>query len=191
MTAIVDVSLTGTFSSTELQQIVSRAIRSSARESFIRLLTVENLDNILPTELERLERSKASTQSKYRFLVHRRTMLLQALITSAQIPSAKDKDKVDNMDSITKLALQLSETTAECDRLSEDLLKISDQTAQINRMLDVHWASALAIALRKVSIWCSFFLRPSNVTNSSTMVMVEERRNSSKQENELLSWRGN
>ncbi len=191
MTAIVDVSLTGTFSSTELQQIVSRAIRLSARESFIRLLTVENLDNILPTELERLERSKASTQSKYRFLVHRRTMLLQVLITSAQIPSAKDKDKVDNMDSITKLALQLSETTAECDRLSEDLLKISDQTAQINRMLDVHWASALAIALRKVSIWCSFFLRPSNVTNSSTMVMVEERRNSSKQENELLSWRGN
>lgn len=78
-------------------------------------------------------------------------MLLQALITSAQIPSLKDKDREETMDSIAKLALQLSETTIECDRLLEELLKISDQTAQINRMLDVHWASALAIALRKVS----------------------------------------
>lgn len=131
---------------------MSRAIRSSARESFIRLLTVENLDRVLPDELERLEEHKASIQSKYKFLVHRRTMLLQALITSAQIPSLRDKDREDNMESITKLALQLSDTTAECDRLSEELLRISDQTAQINRMLDVHWASALAIALRKVSI---------------------------------------
>ncbi|KAJ3563383.1 hypothetical protein NP233_g8975 [Leucocoprinus birnbaumii] len=140
-----------TFSSAELQQIVSRAIRSSARESFIRLLTVENLDRALPNELERLEKSRASAQTKYRFLVHRRTMLLQALITSAQIPSAKAKDKEDNLDSITKLALQLSETTTECDRLVEELVSISDRTAQINRMLDVHWASALAIALRKLN----------------------------------------
>ncbi|KXN84258.1 hypothetical protein AN958_12831 [Leucoagaricus sp. SymC.cos] len=140
-----------TFSSAELQQIVSRAIRSSASESFIRLLTVENLDRVLPAELERLEKTKASTQAKYRFLVHRRTMLLQALITSAQIPSLKDKDREDTLDSITKLALQLSETTTECDRLLEDLLTISDRTSQINRMLDVHWASALAIALRKLN----------------------------------------
>ncbi|KAF5362005.1 hypothetical protein D9756_002409 [Leucocoprinus leucothites] len=140
-----------TFSSAELQQIVSRAIRSSARESFIRLLPVDNLDRVLPNELERLEESKASTQTKYRFLVHRRTMLLQALITSAQIPSVKTKDKEDNLDSITKLALQLSETTTECDRLVEELVTMSDQTSQINRMLDVHWASALAIALRKLN----------------------------------------
>ena len=150
VTGVVNI-LIGTFSSTELQQIVSRAIRSSAGESFIRLLTVENLDKVLPAELERLEKSKASAQTRYRFLVHRRTMLLQALITSAQVPSMKTKDKEDTMDSVTKLALQLSETTTDCDRLLEELVSILDRTSQINRMLDVHWASALAIALRKAS----------------------------------------
>lgn len=150
LTGVADV-LIGTFSSTELQQIVSRAIRSSAGESFIRLLTIENLDKILPAELERLEKCKTSAQTRYRFLVHRRTMLLQALITSIRIPSMKTQDKEDTMASVTKLTLQLSETTTDCDRLLEELMSISDRTSQINRMMDVHWASALAIALRKVS----------------------------------------
>lgn len=112
---------------------------------------MENVDQVLPAELERLEKLKSSLQSKYRFLVHRRTMVLQALITSVQIPAFRDKGKQDILDSVSKLAMQLSETTSECDRVLEELLKISDRTAQINRMLDNHWASALAIAIRKAS----------------------------------------
>ncbi|TFK39754.1 hypothetical protein BDQ12DRAFT_711862 [Crucibulum laeve] len=138
-----------TFNSQELQAIVSRAIRSSARESFIRLLSVDNLDKVLPAELERLNALKGMTQSKYRFLVHRRTMLLQALNSSSAGHSNKDGE--DTLSVVSRLASQLSETTAECDQLVEDLMKISDQTAQITKMLDVHWASALAIALRKLN----------------------------------------
>ncbi|KAJ6605842.1 hypothetical protein B0H10DRAFT_2076105 [Mycena sp. CBHHK59/15] len=110
-----------TFNSKELQELVSRAIRSSSRESFIRLLSVETLDHSLPDELDRLNALKAMTQSKYRFTL------------------------------VTKLTGQLSQTMAECDQLLEDLLQIADQIAQIMRLLDTHWASALATALRKLN----------------------------------------
>lgn len=51
---------------------------------------------------------------------------------------------------IGKLASQLAETITDCDKLSEELLFISDQTAQINKLIDIHLGSAFAIALRKV-----------------------------------------
>lgn len=109
------------------------------------MLSVENLDQNLPAELERLNVLKSVTQSKYRFTVHRRTMLLQALHSfSAYTDKEKDAELV------AKLTSQLSQTTADCDQLLEDLLQIADQVGQITHLLDVHWSSALAIALRKV-----------------------------------------
>ncbi|KAF9026308.1 hypothetical protein BDZ89DRAFT_1113863 [Hymenopellis radicata] len=137
-----------TFDSTELQHIVSRAIRSSAQESFIRLVSVDNLDRVLPAELERLNAHKAVTQSKYRFNIHRRTMLLQALMSSGG-GSEKDKDK--DRELVVSLATQIADITASCDTLAEDLVKTTDQIRQITKLLDVHWASALAIALRKLN----------------------------------------
>ena len=136
----------GTLDSRELQSIVSRAIRSSAQESYIRLLTLQNLDTVLPAELERLEAAKGVTQSKYRFLVHRRTMLLQALHSISGVSNNGE----DTLGVSSKLTVQLSETTGECDRLLEELMKITDHITQITKLLDRHWASALAIALRKV-----------------------------------------
>jgi hypothetical protein len=138
----------GTLDSRELQSIVSRAIRSSAQESYIRLLTLENLDTVLPSELERLEVLKGITQSKYRFLVHRRTMLLQALHSSSSVANNGE----ETMGVISKLTVQLSETTGECDRLLEEVIKITDHVTQITKLLDRHWASALAIALRKARL---------------------------------------
>ncbi|KAJ6561087.1 hypothetical protein DFH09DRAFT_502789 [Mycena vulgaris] len=135
-----------TFNSRELQDLVSRAIRSSSRESFIRVLSVENLDQSLPGELERLNALKAMTQSKYRFTAHRRTMLLQALHSFSGY-----NDRAQDAALVAKLTGQLSQTTAECDQLLGDLLQIADQVGQITRLLDVHWASALAIALRKLN----------------------------------------
>ncbi|TEB36596.1 hypothetical protein FA13DRAFT_1726961 [Coprinellus micaceus] len=116
-----------TFDSKELQAIVSRAIRSSALESFIRLLTLENLDTTLPDELKRLESAKTMTQAKYRFLDD------------------------DGMHASTKLVVQLSETVAECDLVMEELVKLTDQITQVKKLVDHHWASALAIALRKLN----------------------------------------
>ncbi|KAJ7780280.1 hypothetical protein DFH07DRAFT_950324 [Mycena maculata] len=135
-----------TFNSKELQELVSRAIRSSSRESFIRVLSVENLDRTLPVEMERLNALKAMTQSKYRFTVHRRTMLLQALHSFSGY-----NDRQKDAALVAKLTSQLSQTTAECDQLLEDLLQIADQVGQITHLLDTHWASALAIALRKLN----------------------------------------
>jgi hypothetical protein len=44
-----------TLSSGELQDIVSRAIRRTAQESYIRLLSIKTVDEELKAELERLE----------------------------------------------------------------------------------------------------------------------------------------
>lgn len=128
---------------------MSRAIRSSALESFIRLLTLESIDKSLPEELTRLESAKIMAQAKYRFLVHRRTMQLQALL-SASLSQSNAKDE-DGQVASTKLTLQLSETVAECDQIMNDLLHIGDQIRQVQKLIEHHWASALAIALRKVS----------------------------------------
>ncbi|KAF9006196.1 hypothetical protein BDQ17DRAFT_1408166 [Cyathus striatus] len=138
-----------TLSSEELQVIVSRAIRSSAREAFIRLVSVENLDKSLPAEFDRLNALKAQKQTKYRFLVQRRTMLLQALISNSVGYSNKDGE--DIMSVVSRMTVQLSEVVAECDQIVEELAKISDQLLQIQKLLDVHWGSALAIAIRKLN----------------------------------------
>ncbi|KAH8102334.1 hypothetical protein DFH11DRAFT_1884939 [Phellopilus nigrolimitatus] len=68
-----------TFSSAELQAIVSRAIRTSAEPSSIRLLPIQTLDHELGGETQRLEAERAQAQAQYRFTMHRRTMLLQSL----------------------------------------------------------------------------------------------------------------
>ncbi|KAF8347942.1 hypothetical protein F5887DRAFT_954868 [Amanita rubescens] len=152
-----------TFTSQELQHIVSRSIRASAGESFIRLLSIENLDKVLPAELEKLENAKLMTQSKYRFLVHRRTMLLQG-INSRASASVVAKEREESASTISALAVQLSQTVAECDQQVGELAKIYDQQAQISKMLDVHWGSALAIALRKLN---SSYGRRTNDLNQS------------------------
>ena len=131
--------------SNELQNIVARAIQSS--ESFVRLMTLDNIDNVLPAELGRLDTLKAVTQSKYRFLVHRRTMLFQALNSSVINTNQNDGNSISVIAGLTS---QLADTIAECEKLSEELLSISDQTAQINKLIDIHLGSAFAVALRKV-----------------------------------------
>ncbi|PBK99898.1 hypothetical protein ARMGADRAFT_1074734 [Armillaria gallica] len=138
-----------TFDSAELQNIVSRAIRSSAQESFIRLVSIDNLDKALPAELDRLDALKAVTQSKYRFNTHRRTMLLQALLSFSGAGAGKEKDGGASL--VGTVASQLSDISAECDSLAEQLVRITDQIGQIRKLVDVHWGSALAIALRKLN----------------------------------------
>ena len=81
-------------------------------------------------------------------------MQLQALLSSSLSPSNprdKDKDNEEGLLTNTKLVVQLSETVAECDLVMQELLKLTDQIALVRKLLDNHWASALAIALRKVS----------------------------------------
>lgn len=124
--------------------MVSRAIRKSAEESSIRLLPLEVLDRELQDEITRLDNLKVVTQSKYRFNMHRRTMLLQSLNAFAQAPGT-------SAETIANLASNIAEVTTTCDRLVEELLRTADHQAQIARLLDTHSASALAMALRKLN----------------------------------------
>ncbi|KAL0566401.1 hypothetical protein V5O48_015613 [Marasmius crinis-equi] len=142
-----------TFTSTELQDIVSRAIRLSARESFVRLLSLKLLDTILPDELEKLAEKRRGAGGRYRFTVQRRSMLMQglwAVVASPDLSSANTPTS-SITPAATSLLTQLSDASAECDRMAEDLVKICDQVKEIHQLVDGHWASALAVALRKLN----------------------------------------
>ncbi|KAJ4474955.1 hypothetical protein J3R30DRAFT_3505346 [Lentinula aciculospora] len=123
------------YASTEKKSV----IELQTIESFIRLLPLKQLDEALPVELERFNFQKASMQSRYRFHIQRRTMLLQALVSYGRI------------DLVSKLATQISDTTAECDKFTQELVSVADQISQVTKLIENHWASALAIALRKLN----------------------------------------
>ncbi|CDO68834.1 hypothetical protein BN946_scf184805.g43 [Trametes cinnabarina] len=135
------------FTSEQLQETVSRAIRHSASESFIRVVPMQTFDVELPQELERLDQFKATTQAQYRFNMSRRTMLLQSL---AALSQAQYTDSGDG-EALYNLTTQLSDLTVACDRLMETLVRIADQRAQIQHIQDLHIASALSMALRKLN----------------------------------------
>jgi chaperonin cofactor prefoldin len=138
-----------TFTSSELQEIVSRAIRLSAKESFIRLLSLQALDTDVVKEAERLEEERSAAQTKWRFETNRRTMLMQALNASASIlASSGDGDK-DNV--LGSLISQAAASIASCDSIFASVLQMSDQQSQISIVQHRHWASALGIALRKLN----------------------------------------
>lgn len=69
--------------------------------------------------------------------------MLQSLVAL----SAGDGDPV----ALANLTTQLADVTVSCDRLMENMGRIADQRAQIQKVQDVHVASALAMALRKLN----------------------------------------
>lgn len=149
-----------TFSSEELQAIVSRAIRASAEPSSIRLLPIQMLDGELVQEVERLESERAKATAEYRFMMHRRTMLLQSLNATSG-PSSSPTSFTGNMVNLSQssavlspaadLAQRLADVSASLDRLATTVCRVSDQLAQIRSLQEVHAASALAVALRKLN----------------------------------------
>ena len=125
------------FSSQELHAMVGRAIRQSADPMCIRLLPTDLLDRDLPAAVEDLEVRREEIKAKYKYLVKRRRTLMRALAASVEGAATPV--------SVLKLVEELSECTASCDRLSEELFLVSDQIAQIGRLRDGHSTSALAM----------------------------------------------
>ncbi|QRW25941.1 hypothetical protein RhiXN_11018 [Rhizoctonia solani] len=115
-----------TFSSSQLHNIVSRAIKQSAETSCVRLLPLDVLDQELPVEVERLEQLRDVLQTKYKAQVRR-------VVSSC------------------RLLDELEDVGVVCDQLAEDLYLVGDQLSQIARLRDVHSTSALAVALRKIN----------------------------------------
>ena len=125
-----------TLTSTELQSLVSSAIRESAKEQFIRLLPLSVIDTHIPEDAARIERSWDTAAARWRFEAHRRNMLLRALTASGA-----DID----------LLSQLSGTLGTLDSHAQDLLHAAAHRTQIAVARDTHRASALAVALRKLN----------------------------------------
>lgn len=125
-----------TLTSTELQNLVSSAIRQSAKEQLIRLLPPSVIDTRMPEDAAHIERSWDTAAARWRFEAHRRNMLLRALSASG----------ADN-----NLLTQLSVTLSNLDLHAQSLLHAATHRAQLASARDTHRASALAVALRKLN----------------------------------------
>jgi len=134
-----------TFTSTQLQAIVSRAIRQSSEASSIRLLQLETLDNEIPAELEALEIHRHDVKHKYKSFARRRANILELLT------SCLDATDPEGNTRTIRLVEDLRDVSATLDRLAEELHSLDGQHAQIIQLCERHSASALAMALRKLN----------------------------------------
>ncbi|KAJ7164973.1 hypothetical protein C8R46DRAFT_942859 [Mycena filopes] len=134
-----------TFSSAQLQGIVSRAIRQSAEASSIRLLRLETVDKEIPDELHRLEMQRTDVKTRYKMLTRRRANLFATLTSTLDGTEAEDPTYA------LRIVENLKEIAIELDRLAEDLHSADEQIDQLSSLRDVHSASALAMALRKLN----------------------------------------
>jgi hypothetical protein len=133
-----------TFTSAQLQDIVSRAIRQSAEPSSIRLLRLETLDHEIPTEVERLETQRSDIKARYKTLARRRANLLEAL--TIHVDGSEEGASV-----ALRLVEELKDVSASLDKLMEELHSTDEQLAQLSQLRLVHSSSALAMALRKLN----------------------------------------
>ena len=136
------------FTSDQLREMVSRAIRDSAKEQFIKLLSLDALDKEIPEELARLESLKFTVQAQHRFHFQRRTNLLQSLNALAYSTSVSTENGTSILGTLIQ---QLAEVTASMDRSTETLLNASEHRSQLAQVQEKHLSSALAMALRKLN----------------------------------------
>ncbi|KAF9491527.1 hypothetical protein BDN71DRAFT_1510293 [Pleurotus eryngii] len=134
-----------TFSSAELQQIVSRAIRQSAEASSFRLLQLATLDNDISQEMERLKTQQAEIRTKYKLSSRRRRGLLDALTGHLE------GSVVEYSAPTLRIVDELADTCLQLDELTEDLDSVDEQLSQLTSLCEVHSSSALAMALRKLN----------------------------------------
>lgn len=133
-----------TFTSAQLQAIVSRAIRQSAEASSIRLLRLEVLDEELPQELQRLEASRSELKARFKIFAKRRNGLVSGL--SMYVTGEEDGSVY-----APRMIEELKEVNANLDKLTEDLHSLDNQISQLELLVQIHSGSALAMALRKLN----------------------------------------
>ena len=134
-----------TFTSQELQEISSRAIRASAEAYYVRLLRLETLDTELPEELHRLELLTTDLKTRIRATATARRELLDVLIAHTSGTETLDHH------SLERVVEELGDITRSAEEESDELYTVADQIAQLKRLKDVHSSSALAVSLRKLN----------------------------------------
>ncbi|THG95771.1 hypothetical protein EW026_g5944 [Hermanssonia centrifuga] len=101
-----------TFTSQQLQTIVSTAIKKSAVASSIRLLPLEMLNESLPAEIQRLEVLSSELRTNYKLGVRKRKMLLNSLSYSTETGESAASGR---------LLEEISELSENMDHFSEEL----------------------------------------------------------------------
>ena len=132
-----------TFTSDDLQAIVSGTIKHSAEPSSIRLLTTQAAFTDVPAELERLAALQNELKVCYKLQARKRDALHRAAIACAETMGSSSS-------ALHARLQELAEVTTNLDKTAEELYHARDQAAQLSRMLAVHSGSALAMALRKL-----------------------------------------
>jgi chromosome segregation ATPase len=133
-----------TFSSSQLQSIVSQAIRKSSETSSIRLLSPETLQSELPQELLRLETNREDLKMRYKLLARKRFTLISSLSNSF--------DGVEECSNAgTRILEELHYISIQNDQIAEELHSVDEQISQLVALREVHSYSALAMALRKLN----------------------------------------
>jgi hypothetical protein len=133
-----------TFTSQQLQEIVSQEIKKSADSSFIQLLHPRALDEI-SHEMRQLRTLSGNLQSSYKAIAERRRVLLSALSAQTDGPDPCDLAAVNG------LANELTQISVTLDSLTEDIRLAEAHHALLRSMCDTHSSSALAVALRKLN----------------------------------------
>jgi chromosome segregation ATPase len=134
-----------TFTSAQLQAIVSRAIRQSAEASSIRLLRLEILDNEIPEEMRRLESQRTDLKNRYKAWTRRRAALIDGLATymnggDEEVPAYA-----------LRMVEDLKDVTTMLDKFADELYSVDAQLAHLESITHVHTGSALSMALRKLN----------------------------------------
>ncbi|EKM57074.1 uncharacterized protein PHACADRAFT_172756 [Phanerochaete carnosa HHB-10118-sp] len=134
-----------TWTREQLQETVSAAIKKSADPSSTRLLSTEVLEEQIPQDIQRLEVLSAELRTNYKLAVRKRRMLLDSLRVIADGGElAEQAVSARLVDDLTDLSDQMS-------HLSEELYVVTDQLSQLHHLQDIHFGSALAMALHKLN----------------------------------------
>lgn len=134
-----------TFTSEQLQETVSSAIKKSSDASSIRLLPAGMLNEQIPEEISRLEAVGAELRTNYKLAVRKRKMLLGSL------KSIADGGELSEQAASTRLLEDVAELSEHLDHISEELYSVMDQLGQLRHLQDVHFGSSLAMAVRKLN----------------------------------------
>ncbi|KAF9485730.1 hypothetical protein BDN70DRAFT_539768 [Pholiota conissans] len=134
-----------TFTSAQLQAIVSRAIRQSAEASSIRLLRLEILDNDIPEEIQRLETQRTDLKNRYKTWARRRAALIEGL---SMYMNGGDEEAPAYA---IRMVDDLKEVTVMLDKFADELYNVNAQLKHLESLTLIHSGSALSMALRKLN----------------------------------------
>ena len=158
-----------TFSSSQLQEIVSKAIKTSAEASAIRLLPIDTFNDTIPNEIHKLEVQSSELRTNYKLSVRKRRGLIN------QLSGIVDGGELSDPAAACRLVEELSEVSDNLDHMSEELYNVTDQLAQLNHLRDLHSTSALAMAVRKLNRSFIKHLAEKEILKQQLMQLEAER----------------